>query len=57
MIEDKREATEPNAELRQAAAGLWEMYVALSKEGFTDKQALAIIGQMLAASRSEGGDG
>ena len=48
---DNRGATEPNAELRQAAAGLWELYVALSNEGFTDQQSLTIIGQFLAGQR------
>jgi hypothetical protein len=33
--------------LREAANGLWQMYVALTNEGFTERQALVIIGTML----------
>jgi hypothetical protein len=47
---DRRARTEPSAELRSAAYGLWQMYVALTAEGFTEKQALTIIGSLLAAS-------
>lgn len=41
---------EPNADARQFAAAMWQMFVALTKEGFTERQALVIIGQMLAAN-------
>jgi hypothetical protein len=42
--------TEPAAELRALAAMMWQTFVALQAEGFTEKQAIAIIGQMLAAN-------
>lgn len=42
--------TEPAADLRQAANGLWQTFVALTAEGFNERQALAILGYMLAAS-------
>ncbi len=41
---------EPSAALRQAAKGLREMYVALTNEGFTPAEALAIIGYAVSAS-------
>lgn len=47
-------ATEPSAALRQAAAGLWQMFVALTNEGFNEGQALVIIGQVLAANSGRG---
>ncbi len=47
--------TEPSADLRQAASALWQMFVALKAEGFTEQQALTILGQVLAAQ--SGGSG
>jgi hypothetical protein len=41
---------EPSADLRQMAATLHGMYVALMQEGFTEREALVIIGQILAAN-------
>jgi hypothetical protein len=46
--------TEPAADLRQMAAALWQMYVALTNEGFTERQALVMIGQMMAAGQHGG---
>lgn len=40
---------EPAADLRQAASALRQMFVALVQEGFTEKQALIIVGQTLQA--------
>jgi hypothetical protein len=40
---------EPSAEIRQLAHFLREMHVALLEEGFSEKQALLILGQTLAA--------
>ena len=40
---------EPAADLRVAASGLRQMFVALTNEGFTKREALVIIGQMLTA--------
>jgi hypothetical protein len=44
---------EPPADLRAAAANIRVMYVALRKEGFTDRQALVIVGQMIASASSD----
>lgn len=41
---------EPSADMREAANGLRQLYVALTNEGFSDQQALVIIGQILAAN-------
>lgn len=41
---------EPNAGVRQAASGMKEMFNALQEQGFTEYQALVIIGQMLGAA-------
>lgn len=46
--------TEPNAELRQLASTMWQTFVALTDEGFTEGQALQIIGALLASAH--GGD-
>ena len=41
---------EPSAELRTMANALRQAYIALTQEGFTEQQALVIIGQILAAN-------
>jgi hypothetical protein len=41
---------EPAADLRSLASMLHQMFVALQQEGFTEQQALVIIGQILAAN-------
>lgn len=38
---------EPNAATRQMAKAFRQMFVALRQEGFTEKQALALIGEVL----------
>lgn len=48
-----RIVTEPSAELRVAAANLWQLYVALTNEGFSERQALVILGQVLAAGSQQ----
>jgi hypothetical protein len=40
---------EPTAEIRTAASFMRQWFVALANEGFSENQALVIIGQMLAA--------
>lgn len=45
---------EPSADLRQIASTLMQMYVALTNEGFSERQALAIIGQCIASSTAGG---
>jgi hypothetical protein len=45
---------EPSADLRQAASALRQMFIALLAEGFDERQALVIVGQILAAN-SQGG--
>jgi hypothetical protein len=47
MIDPDRE---PSAQLRNAARQLREYYVALVREGFTEAQALRIIGTILSGS-------
>lgn len=42
---------EPRAELRSAAAHMRELYLALTGEGFTEHQALRILGAMIAGQR------
>lgn len=46
--------TEPSALLREAASELWQMYIALTNEGFSENQALKIIGSMLAGQTGGG---
>lgn len=41
---------EPSADLRQTANHLRQTFVALVQEGFTEQQALVIIGQILSAA-------
>ncbi len=44
--------TEPSADLRQMASSMRQAYIALTNEGFTEQQALTIIGQILSAYAS-----
>lgn len=44
---------EPRADLRAGAAQLWQLFNALTNEGFDERQALAIIGQILAAQTGD----
>lgn len=46
---------EPRSDMRQAAAGLMEMFVSLKNAGFTEHQALVIIGHMLSGGQKGGG--
>lgn len=41
---------EPRADLRQAAAELMQWFQAMLQEGFTEEQALTIIGKMIGRS-------
>jgi len=52
---DPRPPTEPSADLRQLASIYHQMFIALTQEGFTEQQALLIIGQNIAASFLAGG--
>lgn len=45
---------EPAADLRQLANALRQTFLALVQEGFTEQQALVIIGQILAANAAGG---
>lgn len=47
---DPRPPTEPAADLRQFASIQYQMFVALTQEGFTEPQSLQIIGSVIAAS-------
>lgn len=42
---------EPSAEIRELAAVVRQAFIALQLEGFDERQALAIVGQILAASK------
>lgn len=42
---------EPSANMREMANNLRQMYLALVYEGFTEQQALIVIGQILGAAR------
>ena len=42
--------TEPSADLRQLASLWWQLFVALQNEGFTEAQALTIVGQVISAN-------
>lgn len=53
---DRRPPTEPSADLRQLASLYYQMFVALVAEGFTEPQALKVIGSVIAASFQAGGD-
>ena len=50
---------EPSADQRMAAAQLYGMFLALQAEGFSEQQALVILGQVLAAAANipDGGQG
>lgn len=39
---------EPSADIRQAASAVRQMFVALVQDGFTESQALVIVGHMIA---------
>lgn len=45
---------EPSADLRQMASLLRQMFIALTNEGFDERQALTIIGQAIAAGAAGG---
>ena len=42
---------EPRADLRQAAHGLMEIFVSLKDAGFTEQQALIILGHMMSGQK------
>lgn len=41
---------EPAADIRQLASAVRQTFVALTQEGFTEHQALVIVGQILVAT-------
>ena len=45
---------EPHAEMRSVANWMRQMYVALIDEGFTEQQALVLLGQTVTASIGKG---
>lgn len=53
MGRQQRRKVEPNADFRIAARTMFEMFTALVDEGFTEGQALVIVGQMIANSEEE----
>lgn len=52
-----RAREEPSAEARFFAKAMRQMYVALQQEGFTTMEAIAIIGQVIAAGTANGSQG
>lgn len=42
---------EPTAEMRQAAITCYQWYIALVDQGFSESQALAIVGAMIGGQR------
>ena len=44
---------EPAADIRQMANALRQVFLALMAEGFTEQQALVLIGQILAANQGD----
>lgn len=46
---------EPSADTRAGAHAVWEIFVALTNEGFNESQALQIVGTILAAQIQGGG--
>ena len=46
--------TESSADMRALASTLWQMFVALTAEGFTEQQALVILGNVIAAGKNDG---
>ncbi len=53
-----RPMTEPSADLRQLASALRQMYVALTNEGFSEREALSVLGTVIAAQiHAQGGGG
>lgn len=50
MSKSKFEEEEPPANFRQMARTFRDMYIALVKEGFSEAQALRIVGEMVTAS-------
>lgn len=46
---------EPSANLRQFASAARQMFIALVNEGFTERQALSIVGTAIAASINSAG--
>jgi len=48
-----RGPVEPSAALRELAGQLHQMFVALVAEGFTEPQALIVIGHVLRAARGD----
>lgn len=53
-MNEKIGQTEPPADIRAAAQVMWQMFAALKQQGFTEAQALAMLGNMMAAIVAEG---
>jgi hypothetical protein len=50
------DAVEPSAAMRAGAHSIREIFIALTMEGFSEKQALVIVGQMMSAAFNSGDD-
>lgn len=51
--ETKYSSIEVSADIRQAAKAARELYVAFRQEGFTEREALALVGAMFTGGRGE----
>ncbi|MFJ1539284.1 hypothetical protein ACIODS_12145 [Micromonospora chalcea] len=54
MDDSTRPIVEPASDIRQFASVMRQMFVALRNEGFSDREALSVIGQVIAANISGG---
>lgn len=48
---------EPSADVRQGAKAMYQLFIALVQEGFTEAQALKMVSVMVQAQISGGGTG
>lgn len=48
--------TEPSADLRAAASIWYQAFIAMTDQGFTERQAMTIIGEIIQAAFSANGD-
>lgn len=47
---DQRDRTEPSAEIRLISSFLYQLFVALTERGFTESQALTLVGDTISTA-------